>query len=685
MKRSFIQKTCAVFLIACASASVQANAQALSGPYTINPGLPASATNFQSFGAAATALNTNGVAAPVTFTIAAGTYNEQVLLNTIAGTSATNTVTFNGTGATLSANPTNTNSRAIIKLNGADYVRINGLSITATGSTTSEYGYGIQLMNGADYNTITGCTISATKTTDGTVAANYAGIVLSSSDGAVLTLGNANCNFNTIQNNTISGGYYGIAFVAQATTYTINGNRILNNNILDFYRTGIYLNGTVNTIVDNNDISRPGRPGPPFFQYFGLNIDGGNSGMQITRNKMHDPFGENSTAGSSAYAMYINGSAGDAAAENLYANNIIYNMRSSGIVGGFDITSSPYNRFVNNTISIDDVGATGFGFTKGFSLTGANNQTIYNNNISINRGGLGAKHCIYVGSTTNSSINNNNYHMVSGTNNYVGYFASANRTTLGDWQAASGFDGSSISTDPQFTNTSVGNLLPINTALQTGAPTANTGISTDINGLGRNAITPTMGAFEINGTVLPVRMSLLAGKLDQQQHASLGWSTYAELNNAGFAVQTSADGKTWGEMGFVATKAVSGNSESRIDYTFNGAEVTARQYFRLAQLDKDGQRSYSNVLVLQPGTAAAVLTANVYPNPAAGVLHLELQGNIIARGTVVICDLSGTKVVAQVMEGAAVTLDIQALAPGMYFLQYNNGTQSLSLKFLKRK
>lgn len=684
MKGFSIQNPFLATLFAGAFFTAQAVAQPLSGVYTINPALSPSATNFQNFTAAASALGTNGISAPVTFNVAAGTYNEQVLLNAVTGTSATNTITFSGNGATISANSVNPNNRAIIKLNATDHVHLEGLSIIATGNTSTEYGYGIQLLNGADYNTISGCTISTTKTSDGTATPNYAGIVINSSDGAVLTPGNANCNYNTIKENVISGGYYGIALVAQATTYTITGNRIADNTILDFYRTGIYMNGTVGTVVDNNDISRPSRPGTSFFQYFGLNLDGGNSGLLVTRNKLHDPFGENGAiSNSSAYAMYINGSAGDANAVNVFANNIIYNMNSNGIVGGFDITSSPYNRFVNNTVSVDDATSNGFGFTKGFSITGADFQELFNNNVSIRRGGLGAKHCIYVGNTTGSTLNNNNYFLSAGTTGNIGYF-STNRATLADWQSATGFDAASISADPQFIATTSGNLLPQNTALQNGTPVVNTGIATDINGLGRNATLPTMGAFEINGVILPVKMSPLAGKLDSRNAALLSWSTYAEVNNKGFEVQSSTDGKSWTGIGFVATKAPEGNSSNRIAYTFNnGIILSNTQYYRLQQTDIDGRPTLSNVVVLNPDGKVAPLVLSIYPNPASDKLRLEFTG-AATDGTCTVLDVNGKQVRTLHIAGNTAALDIHDLVPGMYFLHYSNNREHAVVKFVKK-
>ncbi|MBP9180934.1 MAG: right-handed parallel beta-helix repeat-containing protein, partial [Bacteroidia bacterium] len=67
----------------------------LSGNYTINPS-GSGLTNYTTFTAARTDLVNCGVSGPVTFTVSAGTYTEQVLLTAISGASSTNTITFDG-------------------------------------------------------------------------------------------------------------------------------------------------------------------------------------------------------------------------------------------------------------------------------------------------------------------------------------------------------------------------------------------------------------------------------------------------------------------------------------------------------------------------------------------------------------------------------------------------------------
>src|SRR4051812_44749415 len=106
MKNSFTKKVkmCVVLL-----AVITTNAWAqLSGVYTIDASQITGGTNFQTFNALATALNSQGVSGPVTVNCAIGTgpYVEQVTFNQITGMSATNTVTINGNGVTITFNGT---------------------------------------------------------------------------------------------------------------------------------------------------------------------------------------------------------------------------------------------------------------------------------------------------------------------------------------------------------------------------------------------------------------------------------------------------------------------------------------------------------------------------------------------------------------------------------------------------
>ncbi|RYG21109.1 MAG: hypothetical protein EOO07_03465 [Chitinophagaceae bacterium] len=69
-------------------------------------------------------------------------------------------------------------------------------------------------------------------------------------------------------------------------------------------------------------------------------------------------------------------------------------------------------------------------------------------------------------------------------------------------------------------------------------------------------------------SVLPVGFGNLSAKI-QSGNLNVNWNTVSEKNNDRFIVQGSNDGKTWMDLGTVATKASGGNSTTAIDYSFS--------------------------------------------------------------------------------------------------------------------
>ena len=100
----------------------------LSGTYTVDATSSAS-NNFKTFTALVDSLNSAGVSGAVTVNVAMATYNESFTLTAVSGTSATNTITINGNGATIYT----TSSKAVMELNGTDYMMFKNLKIDVIG------------------------------------------------------------------------------------------------------------------------------------------------------------------------------------------------------------------------------------------------------------------------------------------------------------------------------------------------------------------------------------------------------------------------------------------------------------------------------------------------------------------------------------------------------------------------
>ena len=162
------------------------------------------------------------------------------------------------------------------------------------------------------------------------------------------------------------------------------------------------------------------------------------------------------------------------------------------------------------------------------------------------------------------------------------------------------------------------------------------------------------------------------------------------MNNSGFEVQYSFNRTDFRKLGFVNSKSVNGNSSSVLNYQYVDNKAPGGSvYYRLRQIDKDGQSSYSNVILIK-GEKINALTLNmIYPNPAKSTLNLVVSSPENNNISIMITDLAGKKVYQQgfslINGGNNLDLDIAKLPAGTYFLKAacNNGCKTAVSKFVK--
>ncbi len=115
------------------------------------------------------------------------------------------------------------------------------------------------------------------------------------------------------------------------------------------------------------------------------------------------------------------------------------------------------------------------------------------------------------------------------------------------------------------------------------------------------------------------------------------WSTATEVNNELFEVERMVNGEEFTKIGEVLG---AGNSVSILKYGFLDANApqSGNVYYRIKQIDFDGQYSYSNVVAVEMESELDVI---VYPNPTRGnfvVKTTESDDEI----TVELIDMKGT-------------------------------------------
>jgi len=501
---------------------------ALSGNYTINSTLPTGGINFNSFNDLAAILNTSGVAGPVNVTVAAGTgpYTEQVILSTIAGSSDINTIQIEGNGETLQYLSTNTNERAVLKLNGTDYMSFNNLIFKSLGTGASEYGFTVHLMNGADYNTFTHCHFM---TDVSSTSQNYAAFV-SSNNATNATSSGLAVNYLTIDHCIATGGYYCLVVNGPTVLPWSVNNSVTNTLVQDFYQFGLYLRGQNNSVFTNNEIKRPARQNisTTYMLYFANDM----SGSKVTENHIHTLAAAGVTTTSTSYGIY--GTSVSATQQNplLVANNLVYGFTgmNGGEYGIYLATLATAPTWVNvfhNTVALDNTSHPGGSLARGIYHAGAMNVggliNIKNNIIYVTTNSTGNKHCLYFLNTAAiiSSDYNVLYNGASAGSNHMGLWNSVNYPDLAAWQTA-GFDFSSIEIDPQFADLPSGDIMPQQSQIDNMGMDLLTFVPADFYGTARTSA-PDPGAIEFAPFLCPVPVGLTATEISAKS-ALLGWA-----------------------------------------------------------------------------------------------------------------------------------------------------------------
>ena len=319
----------------------------LDGTYTINSASATSGTNFKSFADLASALKSNGVKGAVTINVVAssGPYSETVMFEPASGASATNTITINGNGETI----TTTSSTDVIELYGADYMTFKNLKINAAGTGNSTKC--VLMRNNADYNTFDGCEmiVSRYRGTSNTTA--Y--VAFSGSRTSVRSTGNHGSH-NTFKNNKMWNG---------TTGYTYG----------PYYGIAEYYNyATGNNTFDNNDMSS-------VYYYWMYNYY--SSGYKITNNDFHNQ----RNGANYAYVTYCYYGNSRSVANQIQVNNNEYrNMTCNYVYGMYSYrcqgTSSQPFQMSGNKCYNNDAGYYCYGPRPYYATNfESNNNEVYNN------------------------------------------------------------------------------------------------------------------------------------------------------------------------------------------------------------------------------------------------------------------------------------------------------------------
>jgi len=431
----------------------------LSGIYTINNSLPTSGTNYNSFADVMNALNVCGISGPTIFQVNQGTYNEQVNISSIVGTSPINTITFtadpgNTSPAILTYGSTTSANNYVVQFSGAEHIVFDSLTINATGTT---YAYGFRFMN-ADNCIVRNCNINCSNNSSSSSVPIY-----NQSSAANIT---QNC---TIENNNLTKGYYGIYWYGMSSSAKELGNDIINNNVTDFSFYGIRTYYQGGGRVENNYVEQSTSATS---SSYGLYIYY-NDSVKVRANKvvLHGS-GTN-------YGMYMYQANGTSSNKSEVTNNMISTSPSStGTTYGVLLGYSNHVNFYHNSVNCLGGSSTAGRAAYMYGTSAYSNNDVRNNIFSNSGPGVAFYTTTASLSGTPAYFSNLDYNIynTSGVNliNYSGTYYS-----LSAWQSAVGLDSNSLFGSPGFIS---GTDLHLQGAIAYDNGDTTLGVTVDIDG-----------------------------------------------------------------------------------------------------------------------------------------------------------------------------------------------------------
>lgn len=458
------------------TANIRGIKAGMKGVYTIGA---SDAANYPTFEAATTALATNGVEGAVTMQIENGTYTENIRLVRIDGVSETNTITFESksgnradvilAGGGYSDPGYGEQKKGLFYIDSTSYVTVKNLSIVPA---TQAQPSALHIYNQSRHVTIDNVYVKADPVTSG-----YSGMYLVQTEAK--NEEGKNCDYLTVSNSEFYGGY--IALRIGGTSYVRlthqKGAKIINNTISEAGSKGVYLDNENDALIDGNIITQSTTTRT---SYWGMDLMRVRGNMVIRNNKI-----------TNTHSYYS---------------------------GGIDLRTTCYGTekqpilVYNNSISIT---ASPSASTVGLQIT-ADNKNIHAYHNTVRIGGTNG-YCYYtarVGSEeayTNIVLKNNLLQNTTAGPAMFIYNEDYAKRVKFSHNAMLGGEGKIMKdADIEAFNTLIGDQTNFveaanfvsETDLQllsagnlcAGAPIE--GITTDIKGAPRSAVTPTIGAYE---------------------------------------------------------------------------------------------------------------------------------------------------------------------------------------------
>ncbi len=176
---------------------------------------------------------------------------------------------------------------------------------------------------------------------------------------------------------------------------------------------------------------------------------------------------------------------------------------------------------------------------------------------------------------------------------------------------------------------------------------------------------------------MPVTLVSFGGECRDKQ-VQLAWRTASEINSSHFILERSFCGIRWE---FISKINSAGNATHLSRYSFNDKldGTNRRAYYRLKQVDNDGNFDYSKIITID----ACQLASNnfsVYPNPSQGEIHFATKMSRDEIQSLEIYNIMGE--VLYRSNHFEPTINLNQFPAGVYFVRIRFINQTITEKFI---
>jgi hypothetical protein len=189
-----------------------------------------------------------------------------------------------------------------------------------------------------------------------------------------------------------------------------------------------------------------------------------------------------------------------------------------------------------------------------------------------------------------------------------------------------------------------------------------------------------------NRFILPIELTSFSANC-KDGNVVISWETASEKNNDYYVVERSADDITFSPVQQVRSQDP--NSLAPLFYSIKDTlPLNVKSYYRLKQVDKDGQFTYSSVVVVDcKGGEISFPQVSIYPNPASNILTMDIKG-IKGNRSWMIYDVTGKlmneALIENENENVRESIDVAGYAKAPYVLRLDVNNELFQIiKFVK--